>query len=169
MAKKSSCKPQKCTSASLLSGCIHRYLSKVIISLPTKPEIVDVFEKTLLGGFSCVNTRLAFDTSILLPRNQNGDRKKDVKLIYRIRNRENNSYEDKRVVEKILKMAQPLRTGYIKKSKKLPTLKEFNLIIKGISHEDKIVHLFVVDIEFDKKNATLKHFLFNEIYTLAHI
>ena len=58
--------PRKCNSASSLSGSIERDLSKVIIALPTSNEIVDVFEKTLTGGFSCINTRLAFDTEILL-------------------------------------------------------------------------------------------------------
>ena len=28
-------------------------------------------KKTLIGGFSCVNTRLAFDTQILLDENRN--------------------------------------------------------------------------------------------------
>ena len=36
------------------------------IALPTDVEQVRAFEKTLIGGFSCVNTRLAFDTNILL-------------------------------------------------------------------------------------------------------
>ena len=39
----------------------------------TDAEHVIVFEKTLIGGFSCVNTRLAFDTDILL----NDDKKKN--------------------------------------------------------------------------------------------
>ena len=42
-------------------------MSKTIITLPTSSEIIDIFEKTLTGGFSCVNTGLAFDTEILLP------------------------------------------------------------------------------------------------------
>ena len=67
MHDKYSFNPRKCNSASSLSGSIERDLSKVIIPLPTTNEIVDVFEQTLTGGFSCVNTRLAFDTEILLP------------------------------------------------------------------------------------------------------
>ena len=59
--------PRKCNSASSLSGSIERDLSKVIVALPTTNEVVDVFEQTLIGGFSCVNTCLAFDTEILLP------------------------------------------------------------------------------------------------------
>ena len=54
MMKKFPYSPRKCTSVSSLSGCIHRYLSKAIISLPTQAEFVDVFEKTLIGGFTCL-------------------------------------------------------------------------------------------------------------------
>ena len=54
--------PRKYNSASTLSCCIEREMSKVIITLPTSSEVVDIFEKTLTSGFSCVNTRLAFDT-----------------------------------------------------------------------------------------------------------
>ena len=39
----------------------------MIIALPTTNKIVDVFEQTLTGGFSCVNKRLDLDTEILLP------------------------------------------------------------------------------------------------------
>ena len=49
--------------------------------------------------------------------------------------------------------------------KTIPSLKEFDLIIQGISDEDKIGHLFMVDIEFDLKNANEKQLFFNEIYT----
>ena len=59
--------PRKCNSASSLGGSLERDLSKVIIALPTTNEIVDMFEQTLTGRFSCVNTCLAFDTEILLP------------------------------------------------------------------------------------------------------
>ena len=60
--------PRKCNSASSLSGCIEREMSRVIISFPTNVEHLEIFEKTITGGFSCVNTRLAFDTTILLPK-----------------------------------------------------------------------------------------------------
>ena len=66
MAKKFSYSPRKCTSASTLSGCIHRYLSKVIISFLASAETIELFEKVLIGGMSCVNTRLAFDSSVLI-------------------------------------------------------------------------------------------------------
>ena len=56
--------PQKFNSASSISGCAHRGQSKCLIALPTELE-------TLIGGFGCVNTRLAFDTQILLNDKQN--------------------------------------------------------------------------------------------------
>ena len=67
--------PRKCSYfASILSGSIERYLSKITISLPTNNEHVVLFEKTLTGDFSCVNTRLSFDTKILLPNIENPDK-----------------------------------------------------------------------------------------------
>ena len=58
--------PRKCNSASTLSGCIEREMSKVILTLPTKVDHIEIFEQTVIGGFSCVNNRLAFDSQILL-------------------------------------------------------------------------------------------------------
>ena len=59
--------PKKCNSASAMSGYIEREMSKIILAIPTKLEHVEIFEQTVTGGFSSVNTRLAFDTQILLP------------------------------------------------------------------------------------------------------
>ena len=59
--------PRKCNSANTLSGCIEKEMLHVIITLSTSNEAVDIFEQTITGGFSSVNTRLAFDTEILLP------------------------------------------------------------------------------------------------------
>ena len=59
--------PRKCNSASCLSECIERNLSKVIIALPTNKTIIEFFENTITGEFSCVNTRLSLDTEILMP------------------------------------------------------------------------------------------------------
>ena len=47
--------PRKCNSASTLSGSIERDLSKIIISLLTNNERIELFQKTLTEGFSCVN------------------------------------------------------------------------------------------------------------------
>ena len=68
--------PRKCNSASSASGCIEREMSKIILVLPTKLEHAKIFEQTVIGGFSSVNTRLAFDSQTLLP---NLDFKDDLK------------------------------------------------------------------------------------------
>ena len=49
--------PRKCNSTSSMSGCIEREMSKIILALPKKYDHVEIFEKTVIGGFSCVNTR----------------------------------------------------------------------------------------------------------------
>ena len=50
-----------------MSGCIEREMSKIILTLPSKYEHYEIFEQTVIGGFSSVNTRLAFGSEILLP------------------------------------------------------------------------------------------------------
>ena len=60
----------------------------------------------MIGGFSCVNTRLAFDTQILLPNSFKSDNltKKDLnyKIVYDLKI--NNEKLKKRVITKILKL-----------------------------------------------------------------
>ena len=133
MIKKTSYNPRKCTRGSSLSGCMHRFLSTAIILLPNQAEIVDLFKKTLIGGFSCVNTRLAFNSIILLPKISQNEPKKNLKLIYKRNNELKNIFEDETVVTKIINMdehnqygnamAKPLPTGSIKESKKFPNNK----------------------------------------------
>ena len=41
--------PRKHNSASALNGCIEKEMSKVILSLPTNNEVVEMFESTLTG------------------------------------------------------------------------------------------------------------------------
>ena len=50
---------------------MHRYKIKFLIVLLTDAEHVRVFEKTLVGGFSCVNTKLDFDIQILVTEKKN--------------------------------------------------------------------------------------------------
>ena len=76
MFEKSGFNPRKCISASKLSGCIQREQSKIILALPTNNTIMEAFEKTLTGGFSCFNTRLSFDTKLLMPNLTNTDDEK---------------------------------------------------------------------------------------------
>ena len=159
--------PRKCNSASSLSGCIEREISKVIIVLPTNPDHVEIFEKTVTGGFSCVNTRLAFDSQILLPKKEDGSRDNTFKIVYNI------DGKDERIISKILKvdennhyghgMTKPLPTGCIKNDSDL-SWEKFNLLLESVSLQDTIGHLYVVDINFDKENATKKQITYNEIY-----
>ena len=86
----------------LIQWCVHRDKSKCLTALPRDAEHIRVFEKTLLGRFSCVNTRLTFDTQILLAENKNKkvlfdleiDRKKQTKIISTkiLKMDENNQY-----------------------------------------------------------------------------
>ena len=87
---------------------------------PTDAKIVKAFEKTIIGGFSSVNSRLAFDSQILLLKNQ----RDQMKLIYKIKTAVG-GYESKRISTKILEMdeknqygnamTKPLPYGCIKK------------------------------------------------------
>ena len=87
MHKKFGYNPLRCSSASTLSGAIQRYTSKVIISFPTNADIIELMEKTLIGGMSIVNTRVGFDSNIFI-------KGKEQKLVYKIRNKATNEMED---------------------------------------------------------------------------
>ena len=120
---------RKCSSASSLSTCIHRFLAKRIITLPTKAKVVELFEQTLIGGFSFVNACLTFGSKTLLPKDEENKANQKLKLIYRIRNvitmNENNQYGNV--------MTKPLPTARLKKVKPTPTLRKFELILQSIS------------------------------------
>ena len=90
--------PRKVNWASKLIRCIQREQSKIILALPTDNKQMETFEKTLSGGFSCINTRLSFDSEILMPNLTEKDFQKmninqsfkaykhnDLKLIYKIK------------------------------------------------------------------------------------
>ena len=101
-------------------------MSKIILALPTKYEHVEIFEETVIGSFSCVNTRLAFDTLILLPNLNNlmltnpmMNKNLNYKVVYNLKI--DKEKVKKRVITKILKldennqygngMTKPLPTG----------------------------------------------------------
>ena len=96
---------RSCNSTSTLSGFIQRNQSKVIFSLLTNVKAVELFEKTLIGGFSSVKTRLVFDTNILMPDTKNNNetiKRKDIKIGYKIIDEKTTKYKNKRIVSKIL-------------------------------------------------------------------
>ena len=82
--------PCKCNSARSFSGRVHRDKSNRCIALPTDAELVRAFKKTLVGEFSCVNTRLAFDTEISM--NDYNKEKLYLNLILMEKNKQNVSY-----------------------------------------------------------------------------
>ena len=56
--------------------CIQREQPKATLVLSTNNSVMEIFEKTLIGGFSCVNTRLSFDRELLMPNLTEADYKK---------------------------------------------------------------------------------------------
>ena len=109
--------PRKCNSASSFNGCVHRNKSKCCIDLPTDAEHVRVFEKTLIGGFSCAIARLAFDTELLIDKNENekvifdlliDDKRQASKISSKIVKMDENNQND-------MAMTKPLPYGCIKK------------------------------------------------------
>ena len=170
--------PRKCNSASSLSGSIERDLSKVIIVFPTTNENADVFEQTLTGRFSCVNTCFAFDTKILLP-NFNEKTKDDLnkdyvyKTCYRLKLDNDKIWTTRTVISKIVKldennqygygMTKPMPTGCIKKEPQ-PMWRTFNILLERVDLNDPTGHLLVVNVSFDYEKATPWQRIYNEIY-----
>ena len=103
---------RKCNSPSKLSGCIQREQSKIVLALPTNNSIVEIFEKTLTGDFSCVNANLFFDTELLMQnlieltdcKKMNIDqsfkayKRDDLKIIYRIKFGNENFYHKRCII-----------------------------------------------------------------------
>ena len=172
--------PRKFNSASSMSSCIEREMSRIILALPTKLEHVEIFEETVTGGFSSINTRLAFDTQIWLPNLEYKDNLEknpinknfNYKVVCNLK-LDQKKAQKKRVITKILKldennqygngMTKPLPTGCIKGDSDI-SWETFNILLKKVNFEDEIGHLYVVDTIFDSKNATKKQLVYNEIY-----
>ena len=77
-------------------SCVQRDKSKCCTPLPTDAEHVVVFERALIRDFTCVNTRLAFDTEILIDNNYNEKVLFDLHI--------DGKKETKRISIKVLKM-----------------------------------------------------------------
>ena len=117
--------PRKCNSATSLSSCIERNLSKVIIALPTSNTVVEIFEKIITGGFSGVKTRLGLDTKVLMPNNTQSQYEKknidqsfksykmrDLKVGYKLKLDGKDIYSNRPVISKILKLNENIQYGY---------------------------------------------------------
>ena len=131
--------------------------------MPTNADQIRVFEKTLIGRYSCENTRMAFDTELFLKDLDNE------KVIFKTRDG-----QLKRFSSKIIKMnennqygfamTKPLPYGCIKKKENLATLEELAVLLENVTLEDKLGHLFVVDVDIKFADINKKTLLFNEIY-----
>ena len=169
--------PRKCNSASTLSGYIEREMSRVIIAPPNSNEVLDICEQTITGGFSCVNNRLATDSEIFLPntKKKHDNCRKDYKfkVVYHVK-LDNEKPQPKIVTTKILKldengqygfgMTKPLPTGCIKANSDI-SFKKLNDLTRTLDIDLPIGHLYVVDTEFDHKNAAENQITYNEIYS----
>ena len=62
-------------------------------------------------------------------------------------------------------MIKPMPTGCIK-GKDLLCWLDFHILLETVDSNVSIGHLFIVDIIFDRKNATEKQLLYNEIIPL---
>ena len=163
--------PRKCNSASTMSGCIEREMSKVIITLPTKIKHVEILNKQLLTVLFALIigwllTPNFVDSEMTVKKDFN------YKIAHNLKTADNQKTK-KRVITKILKldennqygygMTKSLPTGCIKDNSDL-SWKIFNLLLESVSLEDGIGHLYIVNIEFDTKNASEKILTYNEIY-----
>ena len=125
MQDKTGHNPRIINSASKLSGCIQREKSKCILALPINNTQMEIFEKTLYGGFSSVNTRPSFDTELLMPnltksdyQNMNIDqsfkafKRDDLKVVYSLKLDDEKSFRKKRVTTKIIKFDENNQYGF---------------------------------------------------------
>ena len=146
--------PRRCNSASSMTGCIEREMSKIILALPTKYEHIEIFEQTVTGSFRSVNTRLAFDSEILLPNLTNNigfennpmNKNFNYKVAYNLKIE--NKKAKKRVITKISNkygngMIKPLPTGCLKDNPDI-SWKTFNFLLEKVDFEDTIGHLYIM-------------------------
>ena len=102
------------------------------------------------------------DHNMSIDQNFKAFKRDNLKVIYSLKLDKNNSFEKNRVITKIVKfdknnqygfgMTKLMPTGRIKKYNS-PSWLTFNLLLEKVSSDDLISHLFVVDIEFNQKNA----------------
>ena len=120
------CNPRRFNSASLLSGCFERDISKIIIAWPTNNKTLDVFKKALTGGISCVDARLEFDMEILMPSYSQAEynditidqtfmsyKRQDLKVGYKLQLDGEKTYSDRGFfISEILKLYEKNQNGY---------------------------------------------------------
>ena len=186
MPKKIGFNPRKCNSASTLNGCVQRNQSKVIITLPTNYEHAEILEKTLIGGYTCVNNRIGFDTEVLLPNFSKSEyakmsidksfkayKNQKYKVGFTIKLYNDEKSKEYGVISKVIKFdennqygfakTKPMAVGAIKEKK--ASWSEYNILFEKLSLDDKKGHIFTVDIEFDHLHATYFQIMYNKMLT----
>ena len=61
-------------------------------------------------------------------------------------------------------LTKPLSTDCIKDDEVDISQETFNFLLESVIFDDKIGHLYIVNIEFDVKSAANREFAYNEIY-----
>ena len=84
------------------------------------------------------------------------------------------TYIHRRRILKILKldennqngyrMTKPQPTSCIEQQKRMPIGQKFSMLLQHVDLDDKNRHLYLVDIRFNKEEATPKQYMYNEIY-----
>ena len=100
-------------------------MSEVIIAFPRNNEMVQLRTKTLSGCFSCINTRVGFDSEIHLPNLKQSDcekisidksfqafKRSDLKVIYRLKIKGEDDYSNRRIIRKVLNFDKNNQYGY---------------------------------------------------------
>ena len=85
------------------------------------------------------------------------------------------TYIHRRRILKILKldennqngyrMTKPQPTSCIEQQKRMPIGQKFSMLLQHVDLDDKNRHLYLVDIRFNKEEATPKQHMYNEIYS----
>ena len=151
---------------------------KLLFHFQPENEFINIFEQTLSGGFSCVKTRLAFDTEILLPNantpavDSQLNKDQNYKICYDLKLDDYKEQQQYRVISKILKldennqygfaMTKPMPTGCTKDNYDL-SWRTFNFVLETVSLEDTIGHLYLVNIELNFDKLTPRQKVYNEI------
>ena len=133
--------------------------ANVVLRCRKMQKLLEFF-KNSNGRYICVNTRMDFDTDLLLKDTKNE------KVLFKTADE-----QLKRFSSKIIKMdesnqygmamTRPLPYGCIKRKKNIPSFEELNELLKSVTLKDKIGHIFTDDIVFSDINP--KTLLFNEI------
>ena len=137
--------PESTTAPALFVDAYKETRVNVRLCFLQMQKKIRVFEKALIEGYSCVNTRAAFDAEIFLRDKDNE------KVLFQTA-----EGEVKRFSSKIIKMdensqyglamTKPLPYGCIKLKKSLPTLEELKELLANVTLDNKIGNLFIVDI-----------------------